>query len=291
MLRCLILMFSQAGATAKVAGAIANGLCAEGYEIDVQNLRDRQPVNTDGYDLIGVGAPTYYYRPPFNMIDAVKKLPDLEGRPAFVFVIHGSYRGDAGTWLRRALAQKHAKEVGYFPCRGADYFLGYLRQGYLFSPESPTPDDLARAAAFGRAVVARVRGESVTVAGLSESPDPPATFLNRLERSLVNRWVVRQIATRLFHVNENLCSCCDRCVRQCPTGTITRDERGRLVWGRDCLLCLFCEMNCPREAITSPLSWRIFRPFLWGNVRHAARDAALDHVRITHEKGETRRID
>lgn len=47
---------------------------------------------------------------------------------------------------------------------------------------------------------------------------------------------------------------------------------GRLVRGRGCQLCLGCEMTCPEDAITSPVSLPIFRPFILYNVRHGARD-------------------
>ena len=29
------------------------------------------------------------------------------------------------------------------------------------------------------------------------------------------------------------------------------NEKGQPVWGRDCLFCLYCEMHCPEDAITT----------------------------------------
>jgi flavodoxin len=138
MSKSLIVYFSQGGTTARVAESIAVGLRAVEWQADLFNLKDGQPPEAGGYDLIGIGSPVYYFRPPFNVMDYVKSLPDLSGRASFVFVVHGTYRGDTGATIRRTLAHNGAREVGYLHCRGADYFLGYLKQGYFFSPSSPT---------------------------------------------------------------------------------------------------------------------------------------------------------
>jgi flavodoxin len=144
MPKSLIVYFSQSGTTVQTANSIATGLRAEEWPADLCNIKDEQPPQIDDYDLIGIGFPVYIFRPPFNVTDYVKSLPDLSGLASFVFVLHGTYRGDAGTTIRRMLARKGAREVGYFHCRGADYFLDYLKHGYLFSPEHPTADELAK---------------------------------------------------------------------------------------------------------------------------------------------------
>ena len=107
------------------------------------------------------------------------------------------------------------------------------------------------------------------------------------ERFATNHWLARQVFSRLFTVDAR-CTACGRCMDLCPTGNITADGEGRPVWGRDCLLCLTCEMKCPQEAITSPASWPLFRPAMVYNVRHALHDPALDHARVVHSRGRTR---
>jgi hypothetical protein len=49
-------------------------------------------------------------------------------------------------------------------------------------------------------------------------------------------------------------------------------------------------MHCPEEAITSPVSWPLFVPFMKYNVRTAAQDPSLDHVRVKHGQGRTEQI-
>jgi flavodoxin/formate hydrogenlyase subunit 6/NADH:ubiquinone oxidoreductase subunit I len=286
MSKSLIVYFSQGGTTARTAQSIAAGLRTAGYQVDLCHLVDGQPPALDGYDLLGIGMPVHYFRPPFALTDYVEGLPHLGGLPAFTFVLHGTLRGDAGTAMRRLLARKGAREVGYFACRGDDYFLGYLKLGYLFSPDHPTAEELAQAEAFGQAVAAHAAGQEYA----PPAEDAPPGAIYQLERFALSRWLAEQVYSRLFRVNKDRCTACDLCVRGCPTGNITKNQEGHPVWGRNCLLCLYCEMHCPQDAITSPVSWPLFVPFLKYNVSRASRNPSLDYVRVKHGQGRTQRL-
>ena len=279
----LIVYFSLGGTTARVAESIAMGLGTAGFQVDLCNLRDAQPPGLGGDDLLGMGSPAYYYRPPFNVTDHIDCLPELDGLPAFVFALHGTYLGDTGNAMRQALARKGARDVGYFRCRGADYYLGYLREGYLFSPGHPTPKELARAEEFGRRVAAVVGGQEYT----PPSDDPPPAIMYRLERFLASRRLASQVYSRLFRVRRQACTACGLCTKSCPTRNIIEDDDARPVWGRNCLLCLNCEMVCPEDAVTSPASWPLLRLFMIYNVRRASQDPRLDHVRVRQSRGRT----
>jgi ferredoxin/flavodoxin len=286
MPKSLIASLSLGGTTAHVAERIAAGLQSAGYEVDLCNLAAAQPPPLHGYDLLGIGAPAYYFRPPFIITDYVNGLPDLAGRSFFVYVLHGTYPGDTGNDLRHALDRKGAKEVGYFTCYGADYFLGYLKERYLFSPDHPTAEELASAEAFGRDVATRMAGEVY----VKQKYDPASGLMYRLERALVSRWLVSKLYSRMFRLDVDACTACGLCAELCPTGNITQDEDGHPVWGRDCLLCLNCEMKCPQDAIASPVTSLLFRPTMIYNVHHAMRDKSLGRVRVTHSHGRTERV-
>ncbi len=285
MARCLLVYFSQGGTTARLAERIAATLVDAGLDVTMQNLsRNRAFPSARGFDLLGVGSPTYFFRPPFNVIDFLEALPDLSGLATFVFMTHGSYLGGAGTSIRRALRAKGGRELGYASYRGEDYFLPYLKQGYLFSPGHPTEGELDEAAAFGREVVARAAGKQFS----RVDEEPQLGWVYGVERVATSRLFARRLYSRSFRVNRTACNGCGLCVRLCPTRNIAADAAGRPEWGRDCLLCLTCEMKCPMDAITSPLTWPILLPFFLYNVGHASRDPALTHVRVSHHHGKTR---
>ncbi len=283
MHRCLIVFFSQCGTTSRIAESIALGLRAGNYSIDLHNLKDGPPPDHTTYDILGIGTPAYYFRPPFIVSDYLNSLHDLSGKPVFAFVLHGSYCGDAGNAVRHALARKGGKETGYARYYGAHYFLGYLKQGYHFSPNHPRPEEIAQAEHFGQEVAARCAGKAY----VKPAYDAPPAMIYRLERFLVNRLFMQQMYSRLLRLNRKKCNVCGICVKLCPTGNISEDKKGRPRWGRNCLLCFSCEMKCPQDAIASPVTWLMFRPFMIYNTAQASGDAFLEHVRVSHAHGRT----
>jgi flavodoxin/Fe-S-cluster-containing hydrogenase component 2 len=290
MAKATVVYFSQNGTTGRVAEAIAAGLRSAAYVVDLWNLRDGSPPEIGGYDLIGIGSPVYYYRLPFNVADYLRTLPRLEGMPAFCFLVHGSHAFDAVNALRRALAARGARDVGYFRCHGEANYLGHLREGYLFSPDHPCAEELDRATAFGAAVGRRAdEGEHLPTTYESK---PPLVY--RIERAATSRWLVEQVYSRLFVVDPGRCTACGLCMETCPTKNIEKDEHGHPRWGRRCLYCLSCEMNCPEDAIRSvisrPVLRTLVRPLLRYNVTHWAREPDLDHVRVVHKHGRTERL-
>lgn len=288
--KALIVYFSQSGANARVADAIATGIRGAGYEIDVCNLRTGRPPDVRDYQLLGIGSPVYYYHLPVNVSHYVAHLPSLEGIPAFVFIVHGTHRIDTANWLRRTLERKGAREVGYFHCRGEAHVLQLLREGYLFSPDRPSVDELLEATKFGGAVAARVAGSSYSPP--PDDPKPPMIY--RLERLLASRWLIEHVYSRRFRVDASKCTACGICMDVCPTANITKDHFGRPQWDRRCVACLSCEMKCPEEAITSVLSQPfpgvLIRALFRYNVRRWVREGELEYVRVVHRRGETSRI-
>jgi len=281
--RCLISFFSQGGTTTRIAESIADGLRRSGYEVDLAKIGRDRPPDVSGYDLIAIGSPVYYFRLPFPVTDYLERLPRLDGLPAFAFLLHGTIRGDAGERIRRALAGKGARDAGTFTARGADRFLGYLKLGVLFSPEHPTYEEIMRAEQFGRDVARRAAEGSFQ--GIDE--ERPPAFVYRVERFLTGRRLTRHLYSRLFRVSRKKCTACDICMKLCPVGNLMPGEGGRPVWGQDCILCLTCEQSCPKDAINSPVTGWLFRPFLLYNVRRASRDPDLTHVRVAHRRGRT----
>jgi flavodoxin/Pyruvate/2-oxoacid:ferredoxin oxidoreductase delta subunit len=280
--KCLMVYFSQHGSTLRVAKRIADGLRSAGCQVDMYRLGDPLCPNPLEYDMLGIGFPVYYFRPPLHVQDYLAQLPELKGLPVFVFVLYGTYYGDAFHAARNVLAHKGAGDAGGFVCRGKDLFLGYLREGYLFSPQSPLDEELTDAEAFGRECADHFNGAKTmrTVARFSVG------WVYRLEQIMVSRWLINNVYSRLFTVNSK-CNHCGLCSKLCPTRNILAAKNRRPQFARNCLLCLTCELRCPQGAITSPVSWPAFALFMRYNTRKAARDPHIQYVPAKHEKGKT----
>lgn len=283
MSRCLIVFLSQGGTTSRIAESIAEGLRAKSHDVTLHNLKDGPPPGPAAYDMLGIGTPTYYFRLPFIVADYLNSLPALSGKPVFAFMLQGAYGGDAGNEVRRALQRKGGKEMGYARYHGADTFLGYLKHGYLLSPNHPKHGAIDRSKQFGVEVAERCAGAVYT----RPAYDGPPAMIYRLERFLTNRLFVRLLYSRLLWLNRKKCNSCGICARLCPTRNISEDEKGRPRFGRECMLCFSCEMKCPQDAIASPVTWFLFWPFMVYNTTHASRDASIEHVRVVHAGGRT----
>ncbi len=283
MSSCLIVYFSQGGTTKKIADAIAKGIGAGTDQVYLHNLKDGPPPDVRNYDVLGIGSPAYQYRSPLIVTDYLNSLPELQGKPVFTFILYGTYLGDAGNQIRRALERKGGRETGYVRYHGASTFLGYLKHGYFFSPDHPTSGDVAEAESFGREILARLAGKQYR----RPSYDVAPAFIYRLERFFMSPLLIKEFYSRLFRVRRKKCNSCGICMKLCPTSNITQDSAGCPVWGRNCLLCFTCEMKCPSDAIHSTITWFIFWPFLIYNTRAAAADPAIETSRVIHKNGRT----
>lgn len=286
MKKVLIAYFTQGGTTAKIASQIAQGIKDNNYDADLYNILDGNPPDIHQYDIFGIGFPVYIYRPPFNVMDYIKSLPDLNGKPFFVFYLYGSIPGAAGNDVRRTLSKKGGEEVGFTRYRGEEYGLPYLKLGYFLSPGHPTEEELSSAYTFGGKVILHA-----TIKGYVQPPyDSQPKLIYNIERLMTIRPLVNQFYSHFYIVKKKECNSCGICITKCPTRNITMNEKGFPQWGRNCIACWYCEMSCPSEAITSPIDWPIMIPFLKYNIKEAVSDPSIDKVKVTFSKGKAKRI-
>jgi ferredoxin len=283
-LRILIVTFSQTGSTLKVAEHITEGLKTSGAEITNCRLMDGNIPDIRDYDVIGIGTPVYIFRPPFTVTDYVKSLPDLDGKSFFTFVLCGTFPGACGNQIRDLMTKKHARDLGYLLTRGADYFIGYIKRGYLFSPDSPGQLDLKAAANFGELIAERLKSGVYE----TEQSDPHTHFIYAVERFTTNRLNTKLLYSRFFSASKK-CDACGICVKKCPVQNISLKGKEKPIWRNECILCATCQLVCPKDAISSPFDWRIFSPFMDYNIRKAKREN-IPWVKVGHEKGKTIRV-
>ena len=287
MTKTLIVYFSQAGSTRKVAHAIAEGLRSQDHHVDLHHLPAGPPPALDGYDALGIGFPVYFWRPPFPVGDYLDALPHLDDLPCFVFVQSAGLEGNAAAMARRTLAGKGGREAGVFRAMGADHLLALLRRGRLLAADQPTADELVAANAFGVDVARRMAGAEY----VKPAEERPPTPLFRIVRFAMNRWLSGHLYSRGFSLRADVCTACGACIDVCPTGNITADRTGRPVWGRDCLVCGYCDLRCPVEAVRSPLRWRLFTPFVALGERAALSNPMTGHAPVRIAQGHVVRLD
>lgn len=277
-IKVLIATFSQRGSTRKIADKIAFGLINSNFEVTHYTIKGNEAHDISNFDIIGIGTPTFFFKPPFVVQDFVKKLEGIQNKASFVFITYGSIGGHCGSWLLRHLRKKGALNLGYFKSRGPDYWMGYVKRSVLFSPESPTGQELAQAEQFGKDVAIRYRNNFYEPV----EPDTALPFVYRIEKMLMARPLTK-VYIKAFHTDKN-CNQCGICVKNCPTGSLTMN--GKVKWHSDCILCMECEMSCPKDAIHSTFDWKTFDPFMNYNIKHSKRNN-IPFKKVVHKNGQT----
>jgi flavodoxin/ferredoxin len=286
MKKALIAYFSQGGTTRSVSEQILKGLNDKQIQVDLYDIAEGALLDINSYDIIGIGSPTYIYRPPFSVIEFIKNLPNLDGIPFFTFVLYGTTPGRTGNILRNLLTIKGAKEIGYAKFKGADYFVGYLQRGYLFSPDNPNNDELEIASNFGREIAVNLSNGNYIKPDMDSGPG----IVYTIENLITKKFLAKYVYSYFFKADAEKCDSCKVCVKKCPNNNIQLDTNGIPQWGRNCLFCFYCEMKCPKDAIKSPIDWLIMAPFMSYNVFQADKNSSIDQVKVVHSKGKTKRV-
>ncbi|MFQ6106799.1 MAG: flavodoxin family protein [Thermoplasmata archaeon] len=105
MTRALVLYDSQYGNTKMVAETIAEGIETKGMQADVRHMKEVDPMDVPGYDVIAIGTPNHLGGPTGRAKKLVKSLKakDLE-RKTFGF-FDTCLKGEEGKATRK-LANK-----------------------------------------------------------------------------------------------------------------------------------------------------------------------------------------
>jgi flavodoxin/Pyruvate/2-oxoacid:ferredoxin oxidoreductase delta subunit len=286
MKKALIIYYSQHGTTAVIAESIARGIRSKNISVESVNIRDEKPQDLVSSDLLVIGSPVYYFRPAYNILETLEDFPSLNGMPVAVFLMYGTHCYNACSSIETILKKKGADIKGYTHYTGDDLFPGYLREGFLFSADHPDQREKNRAKKFGEDLVDAVENQTSLVSDAQSKPGP----IYLMEKLFYFKWMIRNFHSRFLKADRKKCNNCGLCIRECPTGNITQRDDRKIVFGRNCILCLTCQLKCPREAVSSTVNWLIMKPFLIYNTRSAAKNPGIDTVRVKMAKGRIERM-
>jgi len=284
MPKVLIAYFTQSGSTKIIADQIVLGLEKNGLEASFYDICNDPLPDINEFDLIGIGTPVYIFRPPFNVLDFIHKLPNLNGIPFFVFLLYGALPGTAGNIVRKKMERKGGREVGYQKFKGADYFVGYVQRGTLFSPYNPNEQDFISAKQFGESINTHMSGDQY----VKPPRDPFPTAIHTFERITTMRFLTNHFYSRFFKVEKDKCNSCGICVKNCPQNNISLKDEKTPQWGSNCIACFYCEMKCAEEAVKSPVDWILFAPLILYNLYYSKNSPEIEHVSVNFKRGKVK---
>ena len=142
------------GNTERVADEIGSVLDAE--TVSLKNAEVEKVLKAD---VVGFGSGVYFSRFHRSLISMVKGLPDVDGKPAFLFSTSGMrkmpFMNGAHKHFRSLLESKGFTVIDEFDCRGFDTYsvlkvFGGINRG------RPNENDIRDASNFAKSIIERV---------------------------------------------------------------------------------------------------------------------------------------
>jgi flavodoxin/Fe-S-cluster-containing hydrogenase component 2 len=249
----LIVYFSQTGNTERIAASIGEGIRQEKNRCDIVPIKKADIARIRGYDLIGLGTPTFFYREPTNVRSFFRKLDSPTTPHWFLFCTHGSQIGNTFYYIADALSGKGAKVVGTFDCYAASSLQFYPQP--MHTHGHPDAIDVEQAIAFGRSIC-------VISQRIKEGKDELAPEIKRIDHT----WWAKQssvLTSELFRavspplrIDSETCTKCLLCQEGCPVDAINVEADPPEIQKASCIYCWYCEKLCPVHAIRA--DWRSF---------------------------------
>ena len=247
MTRGIIIYFSQAGNTKKIAEAIYRGVNKRIEHCDIARLREIKPEDLEDYDLIGVGSPVWHSRPSFNVSDFIETLTGLEGKHCFYFCTHGAMPGPTLQEAESQLRRRGLTVIGSVAWYGS-VFLPYMLKPY-FTDGHPDEIDIKEAEDFGIEMAELSLKISQGATDLIPKSTKVRDYITDARYLLATLKYEADERSRPFKINEEKCTRCMLCVENCPTDNIDLSVSPPVFKTIQCMRCWYCEQICPEGAV------------------------------------------
>lgn len=244
-MKTLIIYFSQTGNTRKIAECIRDGIIDVTGQCDTKTMEDVDANLLLNYDLVGLGAPVFYYKEPFNVRDFIEALPDLNGQHWFVFCTHGNVIGNFFPSITQRLKKRRAVVIGFHNCYANITVPFYPKPSYTSG--HPDAEDLEQSKAFGREIARLSPKITDKQSALIPEPGPVSSEEWIRDGNNLTEEVLGQVLPKLI-MNSDTCIQCRECEENCPVQGIDIDaEPPRLQ--NPCIFCWRCVNICPTLSI------------------------------------------
>jgi len=279
MTKSIVIYYSVAGSTRKVAQAIHKGMSELADQADIVAIKGAQGVpgmhmgHLLEYDLIGIGSPCWRGMMTPNVIDFIRRMPTQaiqsvyardhykelkpeEKQHYFFFVTHGKGSMASMRQAYDALTSRDLTVIGW-----NDWY-GNGKMAYAAAPwwtyGHPDEIELKEAEAFGRQMVERSRriakGETTLIPRMPEGREyeelygrtlPPSFFSDPNSPANTSRFKVKHFYG--VKIIEDKCIKCGLCQEHCPMDAIDLEAENPFL--PSCIWCTTCELVCPVGAI------------------------------------------
>jgi len=255
-----IVYFSATGITKKISSQIATVLESEGNSVDLTNIikpdKRKSQIDFSEFDACIFGFPVFGGRPPVVVEEWLSTL-DGKNLKCSMFFTYGA----------RALEWAH--QITYYLLTRANFqvvlsaeFIGRhsfnIAEGWSLAEDRPNALDLNVATEFARQSIIRFQKP------IEFKIDLTAFTYKPLEVSETTGSWAKFYPSR----EEEECSMCYLCEKECPTGSF--DAKEGKSNRKSCITCMHCVIICPDQVIKIGNVSKLYKRF-------------MKHFRLTEE--------
>lgn len=252
--KCLLVYYSGTGNGKYLTEKLTARLQDKGYEVDVYRINplNLEKLDYSKYDLVGVGYPIYGFNMPGIVHRFFKKQKFEPNQRIFVYKNSGeTYKENDSSSL---VLRKFIKRSKACLTNEYHFMMPYnihFRYDEKLVKEMLVMDDKLM---------------DILVKEVTENI--PNIKKYKFRNNLINRlfrltYIGGNVNVRFYKVDQNKCIKCGLCVKGCQMKNIYFNKKGNIAFHHKCLMCMYCTLNCPKDAIKMGLfnSWRVNKPY------------------------------
>lgn len=237
-MRFLLVYYTGTYHTRFLTDKIQKRLEARGHTVERTEINaDTMPVNTQGYDLIGLGYPIYGFNSPLPFNRYLKKLNFERGQKFFIYKDSGETFAMNNASSRVILRRMKRRGLNF---RGEYHFV------MPYNIHFPFEDAFVREILKKDAKLVEIMIYNLEKGRVNEIKSNPVYDLAAFFVSVQK--MGGAVNSFFYRVDADKCVRCMKCVNECPEKNI-RFEKGKIRFSHRCDMCMRCSFYCPAAAI------------------------------------------
>ena len=257
--KCLLIYYSGTGNTKYLTEKLVQKLEQVHFDVEVYRIDPLhlEQLDLSKYNLIGVGYPIYGFNLPKIVHAFFKKQRFSEHQRVFVYKNSGeTYQENDSSSL--VLSHMFKRQKVNF----SNEYHFVMPYNIHFRYEEKLIKEM---------LVMDEKLMQILVKEIAENI--PNIKKYRLRNNLINlpfrlTYIGGNVNVRFYKVDNEKCIKCGLCVKGCQMKNIYFNKKGNIAFHHKCLMCMYCTLNCPKDAIKMGLfnSWRVNKPYNFNEI-------------------------
>ena len=247
-MRTLLIYYTGTYNTRYLTDMAENALKSRGHDVTrIEVRRDAPVIDTDGFDLVGIGYPIYGFNSPLPLNRYIKKLRFRKGQRYFIYKNSGetfAINNASDRVIKRRMRRRGATLVGQY------HFV------MPYNIHFPFDRDFIRELLDKDKKLLEVMMHDLESGNIAKIK---SNIFYDIASAVVSVQKIGGFVNSFFYrVDADKCVGCMRCVRECPEQNISV-RKGKIVFGHRCDMCMRCSFYCPSDAIKTGFleGWKV----------------------------------